>query len=160
MTPLFILATRRLTTYAAMTRLQVEVEMSDIFGRLKSGAQKIAKEADRTVDVKRIEMQIGSIKKEIEAQYQILGQMTYDSNIKKEPENPEAAGIIAKVTELKQQIVVKEEEIKNIKEEKENVKEENIVSQTAAPGKKFCTNCGKENDANSKFCNDCGGKIG
>ena len=127
--------------------------MSDILGKLKSGAQKIAKEADRTVDIKRIEMQIGSIKKQIEDQYQILGQMTYDSNIKKGPENPEAAGIIVKITELKQQIVAKEEEIKNIKEEK-------VVSQTAAPGKKFCTNCGKENDANGKFCNDCGAKIG
>ena len=134
--------------------------MSDILGRLKSGAQKIAKEADRTVDIKRIEMQISSIRKEIESQYQILGQMTYDSSIKKEPENQGAAGIIAKVTELKQQIVAKEDEIKNIKGEKENIKEEQVVSQTAVPGKKFCTNCGKENDASSKFCNDCGGKIG
>jgi small-conductance mechanosensitive channel len=127
--------------------------MSDILGKLKSGAQKIAKDADKTVDIKRIEIQIGSIKKQMEDQYQILGQMTYDSNIKKETESPEAAGIIAKITELKQQIVAKEEEIKNIKEEK-------VVSQTAAPGKRFCTNCGKENDANTKFCNACGGKIG
>ena len=134
--------------------------MSDILGRLKSRAQKIAHEADRTVDIKRIEMQISSIRKEIESQYQILGQMTYDSSIKKEPENQGAAGIIAKVTELKQQIVAKEDEIKNIKGEKENIKEEQVVSQTAVPGKKFCTNCGKENDASSKFCNDCGGKIG
>jgi len=97
-------------------------------------------------------MQISSIKKQIEDQYQILGQMTYDSNTRKEPENLEVTGIIAKVTELKQQIVAKEEEIKNIKEEKS-------VIQTATPGKKFCTNCGKENDANSKFCNYCGTKI-
>jgi small-conductance mechanosensitive channel len=101
--------------------------MSDILAKLKSGAQKIAKEADITVDIKRIEMQISSIKKQIEDQYQILGQMTYDSNIKKGPENPEAEGIIVKITELKQQIVAKEEAIKNITEEK-------VVTQTAAPG--------------------------
>ena len=127
--------------------------MSDFLGKLKGGAQKIVKEADKTVDIKRIEMQIGSIKKQIEEQYQILGQMTYDSNIKKGPENPEAAGIIAKVTELRQQIIAKEDEIKNIKGE-------TIVSQTAAPGKRFCTSCGKENDVNGKFCNDCGAKLG
>ena len=127
--------------------------MSDIFGKIKSGAGKIANKADKAVDIKRIEMQIGPIKKEIEDQYHKLGQMTYDSNVKKEPENPEAADIIAKITELKQLIVAKEDEIKKIKEDK-------VVSQAAAPGKKFCTNCGKENDANSNFCANCGAKMG
>jgi hypothetical protein len=140
--------------------------MSGIFGKLRSGAEKIAKEADKTVDIKRIEMQISSINKQIEDQYQKLGQITYDSNIKKEPENPEAAGIISKVTELKQQIAAKEEEIKNIREVAPQEKvvsqvapQEKVVSQVAAPGKRFCTNCGKENDASSKFCNDCGAKM-
>jgi len=135
-----------------MTELLVGVKMSDMFGKIKSGAGKIAKEADQAVDIKRIEMQIGPIKKEIEDQYLKLGQMTYDSNVKKEPENPESAGIIAKITELKQLIVAKEEEIMKIKEDK-------VVSQAAAPGKKFCTNCGKENDANSNFCAYCGAKM-
>ncbi len=125
--------------------------MSDIFGKIKSGAEKIAKEADEAVHIKRIEMQIGSIKKQIEGQFQKLGQMTYECNVKKEPENPEAAVIIAKVTELKQQIATKEQEINNIKNK--------VVSQGTAPGTKFCTNCGKENDANNKFCMDCGGKM-
>ncbi|MCJ7635206.1 zinc-ribbon domain-containing protein [Candidatus Bathyarchaeota archaeon] len=141
--------------------------MSDIFGKLKSGAGKVVGKVDETVDIKRIEMQIGSIKKQIEDQYQKLGQVTYDSKVKKEPENPEVAGIIEKVTELKQMIVAKEEEIKNRKEDKvvsqvaAPVSQVAApVSQVAAPGNKFCTNCGKENDANSKFCNDCGAKMG
>ena len=127
--------------------------MSDILGKIKSGAGKIAKEADKAVGTKRIEMQIGSINNQIKDQYLKLGQLTYDSGVKKEPENPEVASIIAKVTELKQLIVAKENEIKTIKEEKG-------VSQVAASGKKFCTNCGKENDANSKFCPGCGAKMG
>ena len=92
--------------------------MSDILGKLKSGAEKIVKEADKVAHIKHIEIQIGSIKKQIKNQYNKLGQMTYDSYVKKEDENPEAAVIIAKVTELKQLIVTKEEEIKNIKEDK------------------------------------------
>jgi hypothetical protein len=125
--------------------------MSDILGKLKSGAGKVAKEADKTAHIKRIEMQIGSIKKQVEDQYQTLGQKTYDSNINKS-ENPDAAGVIAKITELKQQIAAKEEEIKNIKEDK-------VVPPAAAPGKKFCPSCGKENDASTKFCSECGTKM-
>ena len=127
--------------------------MSEIFGKIKSGAGKVAKEADKTAHIKRIEMQIGSIKKQIEVQYHILGEMTYESKEKNEPENPGAQSIVTKINELKQLIVAKEQEIKDIKEDK-------VVTPTAAPGKKFCTNCGKENDANSKFCAGCGTKIG
>ncbi len=127
--------------------------MSDILGRLKSGAGKVAKEADKAVDIKRVEMQIGSLQKQIEDSYHKLGEMTYESKAKGEPENPESANIIAKITDLKQQIVAREEDIKNIKEGKA------VVSPPSA-GKKFCTNCGKENDANAKFCADCGAKMG
>ncbi|MCJ7632176.1 zinc ribbon domain-containing protein [Candidatus Bathyarchaeota archaeon] len=126
--------------------------MSDILGKLKSGAEKVAEKIDETVDVQRIQMQIHSLKNQIEEQYQKLGQMTYDSNLKNESTNPEAAGIIAKITELKQQIVANEEEIKNRKEDK-------VVSQAATPDRKFCAKCGKENNANSKFCNYCGAEM-
>ncbi len=127
--------------------------MSDILGKLKSGAGKVAKEADKAVDIKRIEMQIGSMKKQIEDHYHKLGEMSYESKAKGEPENPEAADIVTKITDLKQQIAAREEDIKNIKEGK-------IVAPQPSAGKKFCTNCGKENDANAKFCADCGAKIG
>jgi len=126
--------------------------MSDVWGKLKSGAGKVAKEADKAAHIKRIEMQIGSIKKQVEDQYQKLGQMTFNSNVNKEPENPDAAGVIAKINELKQMIGAKEEEIKNIKEDK-------VVPKEAEPGKKFCTSCGKENDASVKFCSECGAKM-
>jgi hypothetical protein len=133
--------------------------MSSIFGKLKSDAGRVVKEADKTVEIKRLEMQIGPIKKQIEEQYQKLGQMTYDSNLKNESMNTEAAGIIAKITELKQQIVAKEEEIKNRKEDKVVSQTAGPVSQAATPGRKFCTKCGKENNANSKFCNYCGAEM-
>ncbi|MDQ1280168.1 MAG: zinc ribbon 2 protein [Thermoproteota archaeon] len=133
--------------------------MSDIFGKIKSGAGKIAREADNAIDSKRIEMQIGSIKNQIDDLYRKLGQLTYDSSVKKELENPEVAGVIAKVTELKQLIASKEEEIKNIKEDKV-VSQAPQASQAPVPTKKFCANCGKENEANSKFCVECGAKMG
>ena len=113
--------------------------MADFLEKLKSDAGKIAKETDEVIQAKRIEMQIDSITKQIEDKYRQLGQMTYVSNVGKEPENPAAAGIIVKITELKQLIVARE---------------------ARALGKKFCTNCGKENDADNKFCATCGTKMG
>jgi small-conductance mechanosensitive channel len=133
--------------------------MSDIFGKLKSGAEKVAGKVDETVDVQRIEMQIHSLKNQIEEQYQKLGQMTYENNLKNESINPEAAGTIAKITELKQMILAKEEEIKNRKDDKIVSQAATPVSQATSPGRKFCTKCGKENDVNSKFCNYCGAEM-
>jgi hypothetical protein len=82
--------------------------LSDIFGKLKTGAGKVAHEADKTAHIKRIEMQIGSINKQIENHYTKLGEMIYDSKVKGEPDNPEAADIQTKITDLKQQIASKE----------------------------------------------------
>ena len=126
--------------------------MSDIFGKIKSGAGKVAKEADKAVGIQRIEMQIGSIRKQIEDLYKKLGELSYNSAVKKEPENIEVPNIVAKITDLYAQIKTKEEEINNIKEDKSPPKE-------TAPGKKYCTNCGKENDAGVKFCAECGTKM-
>jgi len=126
--------------------------MSDILGKIRSGAGKVAKEADRAVDIKRIEMQIGAARKQIEEEYQKLGKMTYNSRVVNEPENPETENIIHKITELMQQIEAKEQEIKSIQEGKP-------ATPSAPTGKKYCSNCGGENNSTSKFCNHCGAKM-
>jgi hypothetical protein len=126
--------------------------MSDILGKIKSGAGKVAKEADKAVDIRKIEMAIGGMKKEIEANYHTLGQMTYDSSIKNEPAGPEAANIIAKITDLYNQIAAREKDIQDIKDGK-------IVAQPSGSGKKFCPSCGKENDPKNKFCASCGAQM-
>ena len=128
--------------------------MSDILGRIKTGAEKAVKEADRVAHVKPIELDISSIKNQIEDQYKKLGEIAYKSSANKEPENPEAAGIIAKINGLNEQIKVKEEEIKKINQG------ESVPQVPTTPGKKVCSNCGKENDASVKFCSDCGAKMG
>jgi cell division septation protein DedD len=147
--------------------------MSDILGRIKSGAGKVAKEADRVTHVKRIELDIGSIKKQIEDQYNKLGEIAYKSSVNNEPENPEAMGIIAKITELLQQIKAKEEEIKRINQGEAEPQPEQATPATqppapqapatqapATPEKRFCTSCGRENDTSAKFCAECGAKMG
>lgn len=131
-------------------------KMSDIFGKIKSGAGKVAKDADRAAHVKRIELDIGSVRKQIEDQYKKLGETTYKSNVNNEPGNPDATAIIAKITELNNQIKAKEDEIKKLNQV-ESVPQ--TPPATPAPGKKICTSCGKENDASVKFCSECGAKM-
>ena len=128
--------------------------MSDIFGRIRSGADKVAKGADKFAHIKRIEMDIGSIRKQVEDQYKKLGELTYKSRVANEQESPEVAGIITKITELHQQISVKEEEIKRLNSD------ESLPQAEPASVKKFCPSCGTENDVGSNFCTRCGTKIG
>jgi predicted nucleic acid-binding Zn-ribbon protein len=132
--------------------------MSNIFGKLKSGAGKVAQEAKEAAQVKRIELDIGGLKKQIEAQYHQLGEMTYHSSINNSPLNPESANIISKITNLFEQIRLKEEEIKKISAE---ISEPQTPAQapSATSQKKVCTSCGKENDPNVKFCSECGTKL-
>jgi NADH pyrophosphatase NudC (nudix superfamily) len=126
--------------------------MSDIFDKIRSGAEKVAFDFDKVAHVKRIELDIGQLKRQVEDHYQKLGEITYRTLVNKEPEKPEVAEICAKITDLVQQISLKEEEIKKINAG-------TYQPESASPGKRFCTNCGKENDASVKFCSECGTKM-
>ena len=53
--------------------------MSDILGKMRSGAGKVAFEADKVTHVKRIELNIAQHKKLVEDNYQKLAELTYRS---------------------------------------------------------------------------------
>ena len=141
------------------------VRMSDFFGKIRSGAEKVAREADEFAHVKRIEMEIGSIKKQVEDNYKKLGEMTYRSSVNKEPENPaEAKSIMANITDLNKQITVKEEEIKKLQGAGAQPAPQTPppppeTSKPSTTGKKVCANCGTENNEGAKFCFQCGAKM-
>ena len=126
--------------------------MSDIFGKIKRGAVKVGKETDKVVDVKRVEMEIRSTKKQLDDLYHKLGEIVYESKAINAPENRDVADIVAKISDLTHLIISKEEEIKNIKAGK-------VSTPMTEPGKRFCTNCGKLNDIDSRFCSECGAKM-
>ncbi len=129
------------------------VKVSEIFGKIKRGAVKVGKETDKAVDIKRVEMEIRSTKKQMDDLYRKLGEMVYDSKAMNAPENSEVAGIVAKLSDLTHLIISKEEMIKDIKVGK-------VGTPMPEPSKRFCPNCGKVNDTDSKFCAECGAKMG
>ena len=126
--------------------------MSDIFKKIRSGAGKVAKEADRAVDIKRIELQIASIKKQMDEEYEKLGRIVYENGLTVE-ENIDTPPIIKTINELKMEISEKEEEVEQIKNQAEE------HPPVASTGKRFCSECGAENSPESKFCSSCGAKM-
>lgn len=127
--------------------------MSDILKKIRSGAGKVAKQADKAVDIKRIELQIASIRKQIEEEFEKLGRVVYENDLTVE-ENDDTPEIISKINELKMEVSAKEEEVEAIKTQATE------PSQSASTDKSFCSECGAENNPESRFCSSCGKKIG
>ena len=131
--------------------------MSDIFGKLKSGASKAAFDADKLMKVRKVEGDISQLKKQIDNFQERLGEITYLSYLNKEPQSQEAIDFCEKLIALEQQVVVKQEEIKTIQAE---------VFGQAAPASapvvtnfQKCPSCSKMNATNTKFCAECGAKL-
>ncbi len=149
--------------------------MSDFFGKLKSGAGKVAFEADKMARLNRAQNEQGQLKKQIEALYMKLGEMVYHQSQGQAPQDPAVAEICQNVVELENQVSAKGEEIQRINAENFSqgapapapqaapapVPPPAPVVAEAAPAAqtRFCTNCGREMAASVKFCPDCGTKM-
>jgi hypothetical protein len=159
--------------------------MSDFFGKLKSGAGKVAFEADKMNRVNRAQGELNKLKGQIDDHFKKLGELVYHQYINQDAESPDLAEICQAVTALEQQVSLKSEEIKRINAETyapqgaapaapaatvdqaatetpaavEPVSGEPSPQAASAPKAKFCGNCGAEIQAGVKFCPDCGTKI-
>lgn len=154
--------------------------MSDFFGKLKSGAGKVAFEADKMARLNKAQSELGQIKKQIEVQYLKLGELVYHQHQNQEADSPLLADICTQIAAFEQQLAVKAEEIQHINADTFSAQPAPapvpaaVVSETPAPVEpvappapvaaeapqtKFCTNCGKEMPVAVKFCPDCGTKM-
>jgi septal ring factor EnvC (AmiA/AmiB activator) len=153
--------------------------MPDFFGKLKSGAEKVAFEADKIARLNHAQGEVGKVKRQIEAQYIKLGQLVYQQHTSQEAESPEINEICQSISELEQELAEKQDIVKHIDaetfSEQDNQKPASAVEETpaeeapsgpssepeqaAASETKFCTNCGKEMPVTTKFCPECGQKM-
>ena len=157
--------------------------MPDFFGKLKSGAEKVAFEADKMARLNHAQGEVGKVKRQIEAQYMKMGQLVYQQHVNQGAEDPEVNEICQSINELEKEMAEKQAVVQRIDAETYSEQGEpkpapaappvspepmadavppapsvDAVS-TPAPETKFCTNCGKEMPIMTKFCPECGQRM-
>ena len=157
--------------------------MSDFFGKLKSGAGKVAFEAEKMNRLNRAKGELEKIKGQIQAQYSKLGEMYYTQRGTSGVTGPAYDEICQAIASLGQQVEAKNEEIQRINAEAYAPQGAQPAAQPASataqpapqPGPaqsvapaasapaaattKFCPNCGTEMPVVTKFCPNCGTKV-
>ena len=91
--------------------------MSDFFGKLKSGAGKVAFEADKMARLNRAQAELNQIKKQIETHFTKLGEMVYHQYTNPQAESPSFDAECQTIADLEHQVEVKSEDIKRINAE-------------------------------------------
>ena len=128
--------------------------MSNIFGKLRSGASRTAFEASKIARVKKAEGEIAQLRKQIDTFQERLGEVTFLSHIHNEPQGQDALDYIEKLKKLEAELVEKQDELKLIQAETYEGS-----GSTSTSSEVTCPNCGKTNPANTKFCSECGTKL-
>lgn len=149
--------------------------MSDFFGKLKSGANKVAFEADKMARANRAQGEADKLKSQISSQFAKLGETIYQKFSNQEAIDPSLMEACQALGQLHQQVALKNEEIAKIKTEvfgaspaapapaPAQAAAPEAAPATAAPQAqvevKRCSNCGREVQPGEKFCKDCGTKL-
>ena len=151
--------------------------MSDFFGKLKSGAEKVAFEAEKMNRLNRAKGDLEKIKNQIQGQYSKLGEYYYNQRSTMGVTGPAYDEICQAIMDLVQQVESKNDDIQRItaetfspqgpRQQTEPASAPEQAPFTPAPSApapvaaatKFCPNCGKEMPVETKFCPDCGTKM-
>jgi len=141
--------------------------MSDFFGKIKSGAGKVAFEAERANHLNKAKAELEHLKQQVEELYTKLGQIYYNQHRTLGVTGPAFDQVCMDIDELEKQITNQNAEIEQIANEVYTpavagqqttaLPSEEAVPST--PAKLFCSNCGNELTLTAKFCPDCGTKV-
>jgi len=156
--------------------------MSDLFGRLKSGAEKVAFEADKMSRLSRAKGELDKIKNQLQVQYATLGEKFYNGRETGAVSGPEFDEICQAIASLNQEVEAKDAEVQRIDAETyggqapqpaqpsvfrqaqpQPTSDQPASVPTTPPAAvkttKFCPNCGTELPQEIKFCTNCGSKV-
>jgi hypothetical protein len=161
--------------------------MDNFMGKLKSGANKMAYEAEKVARSSRARNELDQFKGQVKAQYTKLGELYYQKR-STGVTGPEFDTLCQAVADLEQQIKAKDEEIQKVTAEtfeSQSGQSATVISsasvsvpsaptpaatgaaspssfptQVNAPAQtKVCPSCGKEIPAAVKFCPECGKPV-
>jgi hypothetical protein len=157
--------------------------MSDFFGKIKSGAGKVAFEADKMNRLNHAKGDLEKIKNQIQANYTKLGEMYYNQRATLGATGPAYDETCQAIMNLEQQVASKNEDIQRINAEVYTAQGAQPAPQpysgptqfpstpvptqytpppapvNTVPTTKFCPNCNREMALEVKFCPDCGTKM-
>jgi hypothetical protein len=157
--------------------------MSDFFGKLKSGAGKVAFEADKMSRLSRANGELEKIKSLIQSHYSKLGELYYTQRGTVGVTGAAYDEICQEIMNLERQVESKSEEIQRINADVYTPQGTQPAAQpvsapvqtpttpistpsispsgsvAAAATTKFCPNCGTEMPVATKFCPNCGTKV-
>lgn len=134
--------------------------LKNLGGTLSNLAGSAADAAKKMAETARLNLAIGTEEKNINAAYLEIGKLVFEEE-KNNPESP-LAELCAKIVAAQEKIAELNEKIAELKEDKpdEAPAAAHAPAPAAAAGRKFCSNCGTPNSADSKFCSGCGQPMG
>ena len=134
--------------------------MDDFFSKIKSGAGKMAFEAEKLNNIAHAKIELSNLKEQVQGLMISLGEAYYDFKATRGASESDLDGLLQGIKDLKQQIKDKNAEIKRLDEEEYVPGEDAARSATIPPAvpaaAKFCPNCGAKVAPGAKFCPDCG----
>jgi hypothetical protein len=151
--------------------------MSDFFGKLKSGTEKVAFEADKMMRLNKAKGELERVKSLIQGQYAKLGEMYYTQRATSGVTGTAFDEICQAIVDLGHQVEAKNAEVQKINADVYGPQgAQPAAAQTPPPAPpvqvppsvqaptfqtatKFCPNCGKELAVTVKFCPDCGKSV-
>ncbi len=148
--------------------------MSDFFGKLKSGAEKLAFEADKMNRLSRAKGDIEKVKNQIQTQYAKLGELYNTQHETTGVSGSESDAIYQEIQGSADHLISLANDLQRIIDELNALQGTQPAAHPASPsGKavpatssahsatatKLCPNCGTLLPVETKFCPNCGSKV-
>ena len=150
--------------------------IGNVFNKAKSGTIAVSLEAKKKMKESSIKGEISSLESKMNSVFTEIGKEAYDSQYEKLYGYVKLRELMDQIKEFKDQISVKQTELEEAlteidkeiaevkgepkaEEAQPEAKEEETPAPAASGAKVFCSQCGAQNNTDSKFCNSCGAKL-
>lgn len=140
--------------------------MDDFLGKLKSGAEKVAWEAEKLNRQAQAKSELENIRATLQVKYAELGKLVYSQKATGSDTGAAFDELCQVVAGFEEQLKTKNEEVQRITAEvySPGVNQQNAAASVPPPppsaeparATKFCSSCGKEMPKEAKFCPNCG----
>lgn len=130
--------------------------MDDFLGKLKSGANKVAFEAEKLGKQAEAKAEVESLRFSLQSKYAELGRLYYSQRSGAGAADPALEALCREIAEMEAKVAARNAEIQHISSEAYVEPAAAPAATPAAAAVKFCSSCGKELAKEAKFCPNCG----